>query len=202
MEDKYRNEYDRITAEMNRIQRLDRVSFNKEFSNTEDLNKVTISCVCAIYLDSDDTVNKVSVYVKHLEDKNEIIQLLEERGNTGVEILEFEERIVTFAELERLEIGDVVEVYETTEEEEEEFEEWQNTGYSGYRTIITFEDGHTQIENFDNLASAIRYFEEAYENASDEDFAENVLYHILSNLQAEEFDETADDGYAIIAVHE
>lgn len=202
MEDKYRNEYASLTAELNRIQKLDRASFNKEFSNTEDLNKVTISCVCATYLDSDDTVNKVSIYVKHLEDKKEIIQLLEEQGNTGVEILEFEERIVTFAELERLEIGDVVEVYETTEEEEEEFEEWQNAGYSGYRTIITFEDGHTQIENFDNLAEAIQYFEGAYENASDEDFAENVLYHILSNLQAEEFDETADDGYAIIAVHE
>lgn len=202
MEDKYKNAHARLTAELNRIQKLDRASFNKEFSNTEDLNKVTISCVCATYLDSDDTVNKVSIFVKHLEDKNVIRQLLEERGNTGVEIHDFEERIVTFAELERLEIGDVVEVYEVSEQEEKEFKKWQNTEYSGYRTIITFEDGDTQIEEFDNLDAAIQYYEDAYANASDEDFAENVLYTILSQLKDEDFDETADDGYAVITVCE
>lgn len=103
-----------------------RVLLDKESSNTGELNKVTISCVCATYLDSDDTVNKVSIFVKHLEDKDEIKQLLEDKGNIGVEIYEFEERTVTPTELEHLKIGDVVEVYETTKEDEEAYADWLN----------------------------------------------------------------------------
>lgn len=71
----------------------------------------------------------------------------------------------------------------------------------GVKTITIHNDTDEKvILKFNTFAEAARHFDNLYMNAVEDNYAEEVLYPILSAANAEEYDYIDDEGYAVIEV--
>ena len=72
---------------------------------------------------------------------------------------------------------------------------------NGVRTITIHDDTDEKVVlEFKTFEEAAKHFEDLYQNAVEENYAEEVLYPIMVAAQTEEYDYIADDGYAVIEV--
>lgn len=77
-----------------------------------------------------------------------------------------------------------------------------DTDYKGIKTITLNADAKGQkiVLTFDTFEDVYKHFENLYMNATDENYAEEILYSIMCSASAEEYDYIDDAGYAVIEV--
>ncbi len=69
----------------------------------------------------------------------------------------------------------------------------------GVRTVTIHNDTDEKVVlDFKTFKEAAEHFEDLYQNAVEENYAEGVLYPIMVAAQTEEYDYIDDDGYAVI----
>ena len=70
---------------------------------------------------------------------------------------------------------------------------------NGVRTVTIYNDTDEKVVmEFKTFKDAAKHFEDLYQNAVEENYAEEVLYPIMVAAQTEEYDYIDDDGYAVI----
>ncbi len=71
----------------------------------------------------------------------------------------------------------------------------------GVKTITIHNDTDEKVVlKFNTFAEAAKHFDNLYMNAVEDNYAEEVLYPILSAANEEEYDYIDDEGYAVIEV--
>ena len=77
-----------------------------------------------------------------------------------------------------------------------------DTDYKGIKTITLNADAEGQkiVLTFDTFEDVYKHFENLYMNATDENYAEEILYSIMCSASANEYDYIDEDGFAVIEV--
>ena len=77
-----------------------------------------------------------------------------------------------------------------------------DTDYKGIKTITLNADteGQKIVLTFDTFEDVYKHFENLYMNATDENYAEEILYSIMCSASANEYDYIDEDGFAVIEV--